>query len=221
MPLGPHATIDPIISDALKIGSGLFWTVTYVLIILRGRKDQRYGMPMVALCANISWEFIFSFVFPHKSPQIYIDYCWLFFDVGILIQFLRYGKKDLPANVSTRLFYPSFLLSLILTFLAVLLITIEFEDYHGVYSAFGQNLMMSVLFVSLLIKRDNLQGQSGFIAFFKMIGTILPSVLFYLYYPAHLLLIFLYFSILLFDMIYLILVVQKGRDRTARVAASE
>jgi hypothetical protein len=169
-------------------------------------------MPMVALCANISWEFIFSFVFPHKSPQLYIDYCWLFFDVGILIQFLLYGKKDFPTNISEKLFYPSFLLSLILAFLGVLLITIEFEDYHGVYSAFGQNLMMSVLFVFLLIKRDSAKGQSVSIAIFKMLGTILPSILFYMYYPDHLLLIYLYFSILIFDLIYLILLIRKGRQ---------
>jgi hypothetical protein len=212
MPLGPHQTIDPVISNTLKLGSGLFWTITYVLIILKGQKDKSYGMPMVALCANISWEFIFSFVFPHKSTQLYIDYCWLFFDVGILIQFLLYGKKDFPTNISEKLFYPSFLLSLILAFLGVLLITIEFEDYHGVYSAFGQNLMMSVLFVFLLIKRDSAKGQSVSIAIFKMLGTILPSILFYMYYPDHLLLIYLYFSILIFDLIYLILLIRKGRQ---------
>jgi hypothetical protein len=212
MPLGPHQTIDPVISNTLKLGSGLFWTITYVLIILKGQKDKSYSMPMVALCANISWEFIFSFVFPHKSPQLYIDYCWLFFDVGILIQFLLYGKKDFPTNISEKLFYPSFLLSLILAFLGVLLITIEFEDYHGVYSAFGQNLMMSVLFVFLLIKRDSAKGQSVSIAIFKMLGTILPSILFYMYYPDHLLLIYLYFSILIFDLIYLILLIRKGRQ---------
>ncbi len=44
----------------ILLGSGLFWTVTYLLIIRRGFRDQTYGMPLVALCANLAWEFIFS-----------------------------------------------------------------------------------------------------------------------------------------------------------------
>jgi hypothetical protein len=212
MPLGTHQTIDPVISNTLKLGSGLFWTITYLLIIIKGSREKTYGMPMVALCANISWEFIFSFIIPHKSPQLYIDYCWLFFDVGILIQFLMYGKKDFPSNLSSKLFFPSFLLSLILCFLGVLLISLEFEDNHGVYAAFGQNLMMSVLFIFLLIKRNSTEGQSVYIAVFKMVGTILPSILFYHYYPDNLLLMFLYFSILIFDLIYLILLIRMIRS---------
>jgi hypothetical protein len=211
MPLGPHQTIDPVVSNFLKLGSGLLWTVAYILIIVKGSRDKSYGMPMVALCANLSWEFIFSFIIPHKSPQLYIDYCWLFFDVGILIQFLIYGKKDFPPNISSKLFYPSFLLSLLLCFLGILLISVEFEDNHGVYAAFGQNLMMSILFVFLLIKRNSLEGQSVYIALFKMLGTILPSILFYFYYPDNLLLIFLYISILIFDMIYLILLIRMNK----------
>jgi hypothetical protein len=47
--------------DALMLGSGTFWALAYVLIIRRGFLDETYGMPFVALCANVSWEFIFSF----------------------------------------------------------------------------------------------------------------------------------------------------------------
>jgi hypothetical protein len=205
MPLGPHATIDPVLSTTLKLGSGLFWTITYILIIRRGLIDKRYGMPMVALCANISWEFIFSFIFPHRPPQLYIDYAWLFFDLGILIQFLLYGKKDFPKNLSSDFFLPSFILTLIMAFLAVLFISMEYEDYHGVYAAFGQNFMMSVLFVFLLLKRESSEGQSIYIAICKMIGTIPPSTLFHLYYPDSYLLNFLYIAILTFDLVYLFL----------------
>jgi len=43
----------------LKLGSGLFWTLTYLIIIRRGFIDKSYGMPLAALSANISWEAIF------------------------------------------------------------------------------------------------------------------------------------------------------------------
>jgi hypothetical protein len=35
-------------------------------------------------------------------------------------------------------------------------ITFEFQDFEGKYAAFSQNLMMSILFVALLVKRGNL-----------------------------------------------------------------
>ncbi len=53
----------------LMLGSGIFWTITYILIIQRGLRDHTYGMPLVALCANISWEFIFSFILPPYLVQ--------------------------------------------------------------------------------------------------------------------------------------------------------
>ncbi len=53
----------------LMLGSGLFWTATYILIIRRSILDRTYGMPLAALCANISWEFIFSFILPSASIQ--------------------------------------------------------------------------------------------------------------------------------------------------------
>jgi len=40
-------------TEIMMIG-GLFWSVTYILIIRRGFKDKTFGMPMAALCANIS-----------------------------------------------------------------------------------------------------------------------------------------------------------------------
>lgn len=78
-----------------QILSGIFWTLVYVLIIKRGFQDKTYGMPLAALVANVSWEFIFSFILPHQPPQLYVDYVWLSFDIVILIQTLIYGKKAL------------------------------------------------------------------------------------------------------------------------------
>jgi hypothetical protein len=57
------------------------------------------------------------------------------------------------------------------SFCCVLFITYEFNDWRGAYAAFGQNLMMFILFIDMLLTRNNLLGQSIFIALFKMIGT--------------------------------------------------
>ena len=193
---------------------GLFWSITYILIIRRGFKDRTYGMPLAALCANISWEAIFSFVYPVSTPQLYINYIWFLLDVLIVMQFLYYGKNEFPA-LSFRKFYAMFLLSLTTAFGLVLFITRDFKDWQGAYAAFGQNLMMSVLFIVMLYSRNNLRGQSIYIALFKMFGTGIASVAFYLYQPISLgsvLLPFLYVSIFVYDIIYVILIYQKCRS---------
>jgi len=201
--------LNAVTAHILQISSGLFWTLTYLLIIRRGYKDKTYGMPMIAICANVSWEFIFSFVHPHPLPQLYIDYLWLIFDVGIVWQFLRYGKQEFPEKLPGLLFWPNFLFTLLFSALLILLISHEFNEYIGIYAAFGQNFIMSVLFIHLYLKREDAAGQSLYIALNKMIGTLFPSLLFYLYFPHSYLLMLLYIGIFIFDLTYLLLLYFK------------
>jgi len=196
----------------LQIGTGVFWTLVYVLIAKRGFQDKTYGMPLVALCANISWEFIFSFVHPPPAPQLYINIVWFLFDVMILFQFIKFGRPSFDRTLLARLFIPVFLLSLIFSFLTVISITYEFRDLMGKYSAFGQNFMMSVLFVTMLANRNNVKGQSIYIAIFKMIGSASSSILFYTFFPSSFLLKFLYVAIFVFDWIYIILLYNKHKE---------
>jgi hypothetical protein len=202
-------TVSPELSWALQIGSGVFWTAVYVLIIRLGFRDQTYGMPITALCANISWEFIFSFFYPHAAPQNYINVVWFVLDLVIVFQVLRFGRV---AFERAWLFYPAFILGLVVSFGTILAITIEFSDWDGKYAAFGQNLMMSVLFVAMLLKRRDVKGQSIYIALFKMAGTLLPSILFFLRFPNSSLLNFLYVSIFVFDLIYAVLLYAKHKE---------
>ena len=190
--------------DTIMVGSGVLWTLTYLLIIRQGLLHRTYGMPLVALCANISWEFIFAFVYPHDLPQRAVNVVWLSFDVVILVQLLLYGPREF-ATLPRRLFYAAFALALTTAFGAVLTVTLQFDDSDGAYSAFGQNLMMSILFVTMLYSRGSMRGQSVWIAVLKMGGTALASFSFYLFNPDYdgsILLPFLYVAILIFDGIY-------------------
>jgi hypothetical protein len=191
--------------DAILVGSGVLWTLAYLLIIRQGFVDRTYGMPLAALCANISWEFIFAFVYPHELPQRAVNVVWFSFDLVILAQLLVYGPREFAA-LPRRLFYAAFGLALATAFGAVLTVTLQFDDFDGAYSAFGQNLMMSILFVAMLYSRGSLRGQSVPIAALKMGGTALASFAFYSFNPDYygsVLLPFLYVAILLFDGVYL------------------
>lgn len=196
----------------LMLGTGFFWTATYLLIIRQSIRDHTYGMPMVALCANIAWEFIFSFILPSPSIQRIVNIVWFSLDVGILICFLRYGPGEF-ASLSKRVFYAVFCVTLATSFCAVLLITLEFHD-AGTYSAFGQNLMMSILFITMLYSRRSLRGQSIMIALCKLLGSALASLAFFLYTAiSHhsVLLPFLYISTFIYDLIYVRLIYRQQR----------
>lgn len=200
-------------TDLMIIG-GIFWSLTYILIIRRGFKDKTYGIPLAALCANISWEAIFSFIHPHSPPQLYINYIWFLLDVIIVLQFLKFGKTEF-LKFSNRQFYSAFLMALTTAYFLVLFITYEFNDFKGAYSAFGQNLMMSILFITMLLNRDDLRGQSIYIALFKMLGTGISSLAFYLYQPiaqGSFLFAFVFVSIFIYDLIYLGIIYQKYRE---------
>ena len=197
-------------TEIMMIG-GLFWSATYILIIRRGFKDKTFGMPMAALCANISWEVIFAFFIPHDAPQIYVNYIWFSLDVVIVIQFLKYGKKEF-SNIPKWQFFAVFALGIAIAIPMILAINYEFEDETGAYAAFGQNLVMSILFVTMLINRKGIGGQSFYIALFKMIGTAIISLAFYQYKSLaqdSILLQFLFVSIFIFDLIYTIGIYRK------------
>ncbi len=197
----------------LLLVSGFFWMATYIMLIRRDFLDHTYGMPLAALSANIAWEFIFTFMYPQHPPQLYVNFFWFLLDAIIVYQFWKYGRKELDF-LPRGWFVPMGLLAMVTGFLAVLFITLEFSDFDGAYAAFGQNLMMSILFIIMAFRRSDLRGQSIYIAIAKMFGTLFASLAFLLYSPQFTgpLLPFLYTGILVYDLLYIVVVYQKGRS---------
>ena len=195
----------------ILLAGGIFWILTYIFIISKGFKDKTYGMPLIALCANISWEFIFSFIFPHTPPQLFINYLWFGLDIIIVIQFLKYGKNEFSDLSSSKL-YSLFTFLIVSEFGIIIVSSITIGEFKGVYSAFGQNLLMSILFIMMLFKRNSLRGQSIYIAIFKMFGTGLSSLHYYLYEPisqSSFILPSLFVSIFVFDIVYIYLIIKR------------
>lgn len=202
------------ITTALAILSGIFWTIAYLLIIRRSIQDQSVGMPLVALCMNISWEFIFSFIFPSDKPQFYINYVWFFLDLVIVMQYLKLGKFEFSRHFPKNFFHAVFFSTLAVSFLNMLFITYEFGREKGtIYTGFQINLIMSILFIYMLLSRSDIKGQSIYIAIAKMIGTACASISIYLSFPSSMLLIFLYLSIFLFDLVYSVLLHIKIKEQ--------
>jgi len=196
----------------LTLISGISWTLVYLAIIYRGFKDRTYGMPFFALALNISWEFIYSFLFGGPlSLQLVINIAWFCFDVVILSTYFRYGRKEFPKAVDPRWFVPWSVWVLAVGFITQYFAALEFEGLWGAtYSAFVINLVMSVLFIGMLVRRNGVEGQSMLVAIFKWLGTLAPTILFYLTTGSQLVLA-LGVVISVFDLIYIGMLYQRFR----------
>lgn len=205
-----------------------FWMSAYLLIIRRGMRDRLPAMPLAAFALNICWEGIFTFWYLPDEPMVLIGWGACFFlDVGILVQVYRYGRLDFP-HPGVRRHWTAILVGALVTAWAVLMgFTAQFGDHLGWHTGFLQNLLMSVLFVAMIVRRGSVQGQSLYIALAKWLGTLAAFGLALQWAPAfgtavadhHLraptptpvLVWWIYPPIFFFDVLYIALVYRASR----------
>lgn len=210
-------------STALAIGTGICWTLAYLLIIRVGLRERTYGMPIAAFAANLSWEFIYAFVRPSHGVQHAINVVWFLFDCAIGYTIVRFGPNEFP-YLPRRVFYGCFIALLVFAYPAVNLVGTQFDAGDGVFSAFGMNLMMSALFISMFTARPAGRGQSAGIATAKLAGTAfasgslaVKSDLAARYHGG--LLPYLYISIFVLDLVYLGLLLSVRAAAVSSAAA--
>lgn len=172
----------------LTVLSGLGWIIVYEECIRLGFKQKTYAMPFFALGLNFAWELIYTIsdiFFEAHGPlvgmtliQTIANAAWVCLDVLILFTYFRYGKKEWPKTISNKLFAPWSVLGLVCCFALQIVFIEEFGFVMAAqYSAFLQNLLMSILFISMYAKRGNMEGQSILLAVAKWIGTLAPTIL--------------------------------------------
>ncbi len=189
----------------LIVISGLCWTIVYIDGIRVGLRDKSYAIPFYALALNFAWELLYTyhgFRINGVDAQNIFNAAWLILDIGILYTYFRFERKHLggrffnpPANaggtdttdppaIPTRrdsdfAFIGWSVLGLITAFAVQYAVIREFGVAKGAaYSAFPQNLVMSILFIAMLARRRSREGQSILIAVSKWIGTLAPTILF-------------------------------------------
>ncbi|MDD3340164.1 MAG: hypothetical protein PHS82_15060 [Lachnospiraceae bacterium] len=207
----------------LTLLSGIGWMLVYEECIRLGIKQKTYAMPFWALALNITWEIIYSysdiFLGAHGPlagitvAQAVVNVFWVCLDCVICYTYFKYGKKEWPKKISEKLFVPWSLLILLCSALLQLAFIKEFGFVLAAeYSAFLQNLLMSVLFIHLFISRKNMEGQSLLLAIAKWIGTLAPTILMgVIHFNIVVLVVGLFCSV--FDIIYIILILKERKIR--------
>ena len=187
----------------LIVISGVCWTIVYLDGIRVGFRDKSYAIPFYALALNFAWELLYTyhgFRINGVDAQNVFNAAWLTLDIGILYTYFRFGRRYFkafrrhpPATAggsdktgppaiargSDFAFIGWSVLGLVTAFAVEYAVLREFGVAKGAaYSAFPQNLIMSILFIAMLARRGSREGQSLLIAVSKWIGTLAPTILF-------------------------------------------
>ena len=138
----------PLSYHILMATTGIFWTVAYLCYIVQSQRHGTYrGIPPAALFLNVTWEFFFAFIHTEQQspPQLVMNYIWVSFDFIILGQFLWWKVR--PTFLTGPIVERYWVCLLMMTTVGFLLAFVhELHDYDGLYMAYLQNLLMSILF---------------------------------------------------------------------------
>jgi hypothetical protein len=201
---------------------GLFlWFVAYVLVVKDAFQQRTYGIPFLAICLNVTWEFMASFVWTHpvEIPVLaWLDRAGFFVDLVIVYTLLRFGRDEQVIPQIKRFYYAIFAGTITLAAIGQWTFTRTYYDPLGNIDAFMINLVMSVLFIFMLFARPELRGLSLPVAWAKGVGTACTSVMCFYWLPIihpeihdFALLNFLYVAIFLFDAVYIALLWEARR----------
>lgn len=170
-----------LIGTLLVVASGVCWSIVYISSIRTGFKQKTYCMPLFALGLNIVWEGIYSyidlFVRQSVSTQAIANTCWFVLDIFILATWFKFGREECRTETERKWFIPWTLIVLASCVVLQILFVYEFGDVEGEkYSAYLQNISMSVAYLYMLNRRRSTKGQTMTIAVCKCIGTLTPTI---------------------------------------------
>ncbi|KAI0426601.1 hypothetical protein F5Y09DRAFT_351069 [Xylaria sp. FL1042] len=177
------------VQDACIISGGLLWTIAYVLYILQARKDKSYGMPLVALCANIGWELAYGVFYPLSHIETTTFLLWVAIDFGIAHATIKFGVEQwrhvplVGRNIAV-IMEVGCVVSLVMHCEFIKMCASPTEA--AFWSGFACQNLLGVLSVSQIVSRNNTSGHSWTIWLCRWVGSSLAIVVFswrYYNYP--------------------------------------
>lgn len=186
---------DYTVAEHLLFATGcLMWVFTYLIVIRSIVRRRFVEVPVVAVCANFAWEFLWSFVFTTDMGLLYVwGYrLWFFLDCFIVYGLFRYGMKQWSEGVFRR-HYHWLVSAIMLCWFAGLYYFIDGYDAPvtrmGANSGYVLNVVMSALYIPLLVRLTTSAPFSYAAAWLKGVGTLLISAFCFLHFTDGFLLV--------------------------------
>jgi hypothetical protein len=185
-----------------------YWVWVYVVVIKDILKNKFVGIPVLAVCANISWEFLWSFFF-YTNMGAFFEWgyrAWFILDVFIFYSVLRFGKVQF-ADASLKKYFGWILAFTTLSWIAAIYtFTNDYVDPIGAISAYLVNAHMSALYIFLILKFPNEKTLSVSTAWHKMLGTALTSVFCFWAFPKATFMLTMTVITFILDVTYIVIV---------------
>lgn len=225
----------------LFVGGCFLWVILYGILIYRARTINYIEMPLLVAAGNIAWEFIWSFCFrPDMGWLVVWGYrLWFVLDIYIFYQALRLGRNYIDIPFFKRNFTALGIILALAWGVMFYLFTMsgqqgfsfgiltgnyaipgDYETRFGSMTAYIDCVFISALYVILILKPDtDVSLLSTPIAWLKMIGTGMNSVMMFLHfhspsiykgaYLLHVLCIFVF----VLDCLYIYWLLQRKRTQ--------
>jgi hypothetical protein len=164
---------------ALVTAGNALWILVYILIIVAASKARTFGVPVLAIALNFTWELYFAVWQPQATLALRaVNWTWLLLDAVIVYQLAHFGREQVRPELRKHF---NLLLGALLgialaghaTFHGWFTHLQIFPDSGSAISGMFINLIMSVLFVFLALDRPDSRGLSYSAAWAKCIATAL------------------------------------------------
>lgn len=214
--------LDSIINlkDYTLLEHGLFfsgcvmWVITYLIVIKSIRSKRFIEIPLIAVCANFAWEFLWSFIFETNMGELYVwGYrLWFFLDCYILFNLFKYGYKqiDIPTLKNKAQLIIAFGLACWGVMLFYYIQNYDFPlSQMGAFSGYILNVMMSALYITTFLRLKNDHFFSKPAAWLKGVGTFLITIFIFLKFPEYPFLLSMCVITAILDFAYIYLINRK------------
>jgi hypothetical protein len=217
----------------------LFWLLAYILIVRRGFEEKTYGMPIVAMMGNWTWEWIYGLGLDSSCPPVWDacperwfqlgDFSAMFFDLLIVYTIFRFGRDKVSSHFFRKYYYPILVFGIIAAFVIQyafikevgfpntnsLAVRGEIDPYFtgdsgGAYSGFILAFLMGVLFIGMMAERNSLEGQSFIIALAMLLGNVASYIFMLIVQTGSQFLNILAYFTLIVNLIYVLMTYRKS-----------
>lgn len=159
-------------------GCGL-WVIVYVIYIKNIITKKYLEMPVFAGCADIGWEFTWSFLAAtnmglllERTYQV-----WFLTDIVIFWGLLKYGWKQFDNDRLRRIYVPACIFTFLFWVGGVYTMHISgLDEPIGATSAYLDQLCISFLYIPLLLRQKSLENFSWNAAWLRTLGTGMNTV---------------------------------------------
>lgn len=190
------------------------WVWVYIVVIIDIFKYKFVGIPVLAVCANIAWEFLWSFKYYTNMGALFEwGYrAWFILDIFILSAVLKYGKIQFTDKRLQKVFPLIIVFCFICWASGIYSLTSQYYDPIGAVSAYLVNTNMSAIYIFLILNFPFEKSLGISTAWLKMLGTALTSVFCFWAFPNQYFMLTLAVITFVLDMIYIFLVTKFKRQ---------